>query len=119
MSGAGCRGGGAIARAPREWRDHIQPARVASHTTARPMLIHSHSEGARDGADDLAAAGTEECRDAEGVAVCGVMGAGGAAAVAGALPGAGRMVSVRPGRVATRGWLVCVSHQLTVRVAMV
>lgn len=108
----------------RERRDRSHAPSVASHAMAKPMLIHSHSEG--DCADvgwraDAAGAGDFRVADA-GVAVDATL--PGAllveAVLTGALlPAAGRMVSVRAGNVAVRGWLFCVSHQVTVSAGIV
>ncbi len=59
------------------------------------------------------------CWDASGAGCGCAAGAGGAEAAAAALPGAGRMVNVRAGTVAVRGWLACVSHHLTVSAGIV
>src|SRR5512146_1161509 len=69
----------------RDLRDQSHAPNVASHTAARPMLIHSHCEGERSGASrDDAVAGTAG-RNAFGVArdcTAGEAGAGGREAAA-------------------------------------
>src|SRR6185437_4244885 len=117
----------------RERRDHSQAARVASHATARPMLIRSHCEGELTDVGFGAIAAGGLCSGERACAALGPgaapaatvggtvrpAGVGAAAAGAAAVPGAGRMVSVRAGRVAARSWLVCVSHHFTVSAGIV